>query len=119
MLKRGGFFALTEHGLGPVGEPHHPLPWSDDGSGEFLVTPSQTRELLSAAGFVDIECEDTGPKYLAGYRAALELADRGELPVLGLHVLIGPTAPEKMRNSARNIEERRTHPVQVMCRKPS
>jgi len=119
VLKPGGFFALTEHGLGPVGGPHHPVPWSEDGTGEFLVTPSETRELLAAAGFVDIECEDTGPKYLAAYRAALELAGRGELPPLGLHVLIGPTAPEKMRNSARNIEEGRTHPVQIVCGKPS
>jgi SAM-dependent methyltransferase len=94
VLKPGGFFAITEHGLGPVGRPHHPVPWSEDGTGEFLVTPSQTRELLAAARFVDIEIEDTGPKYLAAYRAALELADRDELPPLGLHVLIGPTAPE-------------------------
>ena len=119
VLKPGGFFALTEHGLGPAGSPHHPLPWSEDGSGEFLVTPAETRELLAAAGFVEIESEDTGPKYLAAYRSALERVDRGELPVLGLHVLIGPTAPEKMRNSARNIKEGRTHPVQVVCRKPS
>jgi SAM-dependent methyltransferase len=119
VLKPGGFFALTEHGLGPTGSPHHPVPWSEDGTGEFLVPPPETRELLAAAGFVDIESEDTGPKYLAAYGAALELADRGELPPLGLHVLIGPTAPEKMRNSARNIEEGRTHPVQVICRKPS
>ena len=119
VLKPGGFFALTEHGLGPVGSPHHPVPWSEDGTGEFLVTPSETRELLAAARFVNIECEDTGPKYLAAYRAALELAGRGELPPLGLHVLIGPTAPEKMRNSARNIKEGRTHPVQIVCGKPS
>ncbi len=119
VLQPGGFFALTEHGLGPVGTPHHPLPWSEDGTGEFLVTPSETRVLLADAGFVDIEMENTGPKYLAAYRGALDLAERGELPALGLHVLIGPTAPEKMRNSARNIEEGRTHPVQVVCRKPS
>jgi SAM-dependent methyltransferase len=119
VLKPGGFFAITEHGLGPAGSPHHPLPWSEDGTGEFLITPSETRELLAATGFVEIEVEDTGPKYLAAYRAALELADQGEPPPLGLHVLIGPTAPEKMRNSARNIEEGRTHPVQVVCRKPS
>jgi SAM-dependent methyltransferase len=49
VLKPGGFFALTEHGLGPVGGPHHPVPWSEDGTGEFLVTPSETRELLAAA----------------------------------------------------------------------
>jgi SAM-dependent methyltransferase len=119
VLKPGAFFALTEHGLGPVGSPHHPLPWSEDGAGEYFVTPSETRELLAAARFVDIEIEDTGPKYLAAYTAALKLADRGELPPLGLHVLLGPTAPEKIRNSARNIEEGRTHPVQVVCRKPS
>ena len=118
VLKPGGFFALTEHGLGPNGSPHHPVPWSEDGTGEFLVRPSETQALLARAGFVDLESEDTGPKYLAAYRAALELADRGELPPLGLHVLIGPTAPEKMRNSARNIEEARTQPVQMVCRKP-
>lgn len=119
VLRTGGFFALSEHGLGASGSPHHPLPWSEDGSGEFLRTPSETRELLADAGFVDIESEDTGPKYLAGYRAALERADRGDPPSLGLHVLLGATASEKMRNSARNIEEGRTHPVQVVCRKPS
>lgn len=119
VLRPGGFFALTEHGLGVVGSPHHPLPWSEDGSGEFLLSPAETCELLAAAGFVHIEREDTGPSYLAAYRAALELADRGELPPLGVHVLLGATAREKMRNAARNIEEGRTHPVQVVCRKPS
>jgi hypothetical protein len=76
-----------------VGSPHHPLPWSEDGTGEYLVTPSETRELLAAARFAEIEIEDTWPKYLAAYSAALELADRGELPPLGLHVLLGPMAP--------------------------
>jgi hypothetical protein len=33
-------------------------------------------------------------------------------------VLMGPGAVEKWRNSARNIEEGRTHPVRVICRKP-
>ena len=119
VLKPGGFFALTEHGLGPAGSPHHPLPWSMDGTGEFLVTPAETREFLAGAGFVQIESEDTGPTYLDAYRAALERVDRGEVPALGLHVLIGPTAPDKMRNSARNIEEGRTRPIQVICHKPS
>jgi SAM-dependent methyltransferase len=28
VLKPEAFFALTEHGLGPTGQPHYPLPWS-------------------------------------------------------------------------------------------
>jgi SAM-dependent methyltransferase len=117
VLKPGSFFALTEHGLGPTGGPHHPVPWSEDGSGEWLATPTETRELLAAAGFVGIEIENTGEKYLAGYRSVLALAEQGTLPPLGIQLLMGETALEKIRNAARNIEERRTHPVQVLCHK--
>jgi ubiquinone/menaquinone biosynthesis C-methylase UbiE len=118
VLKPGAFFALTEHGLGPTGNPHFPVPWSMDGSGSFLASPSETRALLAAAGFEDVLAEDTGQKYLAAYKRAIELAARGALPPLGIHILLGETAPQKTRNAARNIEERRTHPVQVLCRKP-
>jgi len=118
VLKPGGFFALTEHGLGPVGAPHHPVPWSEDGSGEWLATPAQTAELLTAAGFVEIEAEDSGTKYLDAYHSLIALAERGELPPFGIHLLTGKAALQKIRNAARNIEEARTHPVQVLCRKP-
>lgn len=118
VLKPGAFFALTEHGLGPAGSPHHPLPWSEDGSGAYLMAPEETRRLLEEAGFADLDVEDTGPKYLAAYRKVMELAGRGELPPLGIHLLLGGTAPQKTRNAARNIEEQRTHPVQIVCRKP-
>jgi SAM-dependent methyltransferase len=119
VLKPGVFFALTEHGLGSKGDVHHPLPWSEDGRGEYLVTPSETRALLQDAGFEDIDVEDTGAKYVAGYRMSLEKFEKGGLPPLGLHLLMGETALQKMRNSARNIEEGRTHPFQLVCRKPA
>ena len=67
----------------------------------------------------NIVVEDTGAKYLAGYRIALEKAEQGALPPLGIHILLGDAALEKTRNTARNIEEGRTHPIQVVCRKPS
>ena len=118
VVKPGGFLALTEHGLGPTGQPHHPVPWSEDGTGEWLVTPSRTRVLLRAAGFVDVEVEDTGAGYLAAYRSVMAAAQNGDLPPLGLHILMGDTALAKVRNAARNIEEGRTAPVRVLCRKP-
>ena len=118
VLKPGAFFALTEHGLGPEGNPHYPLPWSDDGSGAYLVPPADTVAYLEGVGFVDVEVEDTGAKYLAGYRRAMELAAQGALAPFGTHILMGQTAPAKTKNAARNIEEGRTHPVQVICYKP-
>ena len=118
VLRPGAFFALTEHGLGPHGSPHYPVPWSEDGSGSHLVTPADTTANLNEAGFVDVGVEDTGPKYLAGYRRSMELAAQGHLPPFGIQILMGQTAPAKTKNAARNIEEDRTHPIQVICRKP-
>ena len=117
VLKPGAFFALTEHGLGANGNPHYPLPWSADGSGAYLVTPSETRAFLEAAGFKNIVVEDVGIKYVAGYKTVIEKAEKGVLPPLGTHILMGDTALQKTRNAARNIEEGRTHPIQLVCRK--
>lgn len=118
VLKPGAFFALTEHGLGDVGDPHHPVPWSEDGRGAYLMRPEDTVAALKNAGFSDIEVTETGEKYLQGYKAAIELAEQGKAPVFGVHILLGRLAPQIVRNAARNIEERRTRPVQIVCHKP-
>ena len=118
VLKPGSFFALTEHGLGANGDPHYPLPWSADGSGAYLATPSETRAFLEKTGFEDIVVEDTGAQYLAVYKVMIEKAEQGALPPLGIHILLGESALDKLRNAARNIEEGRTHPIQLICRKP-
>ena len=117
VLKPGAFFALTEHGLGELGDPHHPLPWSADGSGAYLMRPAETVALLDQSGFSDIKVTDTSEKYLNGYLRAIELAETGEVPVFGAHILLGKLAPQIVRNAARNIQEGRTHPVQIICLK--
>ena len=118
VLKPGAFFALTEHGLGAKRDPHYPVPWSADGTGAYLVTPKESRAVLEKTGFQDIVIEDTGAKYVAAYKIAVEKAEKGALPPLGIHILMGETALQKTRNAARNIEEGRTHPIQLICRKP-
>lgn len=119
VLRPGAFFALTEHGEGDGGPSHHPVPWSDDGTHEHLMRPEETVDRLRRAGFQDIEMTETGDKYLQGYRNVMALAARGELPRLGVHILLGASAPAKTRNAALNIEEGRTRPIQIICRKPA
>lgn len=116
VLRPGGYFALSEHG-GGEGEPHVPVPWTEDGSGAWLIAPERTVELMRQAGFEAIEVEDTGPKYLAGYNQAMERARAGTLPPLGTHLILGPTAPQKVANAARNIAEGRTRPIHVTARR--
>ena len=118
VLKPGAFFALSEHGLGPMGNPHYPVPWSDDGTGAYLITPAETRAILERTGFEAITVEDTGAKCVAGYRKVIERAEKGALPPLGLHLFMGEAMVEKLRNAERNIKEGRTNPMQLICRKP-
>ena len=82
------------------------------------MRPPDTEAALRNAGFTDIQTTDTGEKYLQGYKRAIELAENGQMPVFGTHILLGELAPEIVRNAARNIEERRTQPVQIVCFKP-
>ncbi len=81
------------------------------------MRPSDTVTVLKRSGFSDIEVTDTGKKYLHGYQRAIELAEKGEAPIFGVHILLGKLAPQILRNAARNIEEGRTQPVQIICRK--
>lgn len=118
VLKPGGFFAVTEIGMGPRGQPHYPMPWSTDGSGSYLVTPDETCSMLEDTGFTNIDIEFTWDKYLAGYQVTLAKAELDELPPLGTHLLMGDNALQNIRNSARNIEEQRTQPIALVCRKP-
>ena len=118
VLKPGAFFALTEQGAGPMGDPHYPLPWSEAGEGAYLVPVADTVAFLKAAGFEHLRVKNTGVQYLQGYQKAVARASRGPLPPLGVHIFMGPGAIEKIRNAGRNIAEGRTDPVQIVCRKP-
>jgi SAM-dependent methyltransferase len=119
VIKPGGFFALSEHGLGPNGDPIYPLPWADEPSMSFLKTRPETEALLSEAGFISIETVDTGSRYVEGYRAMLSASGSGEAPKLGIHVLGGGQTATRAGNSTRSIEEGRTWPIEVVCRRPA
>jgi hypothetical protein len=55
---------------------------------------------------------------LAAYKSLMASAAQGDVPRLGTQILMGENAAEKTRNAARNIEEGRTHPVEILCRRP-
>ena len=119
VIKPGGFFGLSEHGLGSAGDPYLPLPWADRPEICFFVTRSQTEQFLLEAGFVQIKIIDTGQKYIDAYREILASANTQDgPPALGPHVLGGNDMPKWAANSTRCIEENRTHPIEAVCFKP-
>ena len=117
VLKKGSFFAFTEHGLGPIGNPNFPLPWADNQDMSFLLPPAKTVTILKEIGFINIKLIETGDKYIEGYEKLIQKQPKSEKPTLGIHVIGGSSMHERSINSMRSIKENRTLPFEIVCEK--
>ena len=117
VLKKDKFFAFSEHGLGPKGNPIFPLPWADNEDMSFLINPELTIQLLTKIGFKNISFLETSKKYMEGYQKSLKPKATLHIPKLGMHVIGGPTMFERQKNSMLSIKEKRTLPFEIICYK--
>jgi SAM-dependent methyltransferase len=107
VLRPGGKLALQEVAVGPGGDPHYPVQWARAPATSFLLTQQATRQKLETAGFRVLAWQDTTAEALEAAQARARRVD-GPPPVLGTHLFIGEDWRAMFRNSARNLEERRT-----------
>jgi SAM-dependent methyltransferase len=107
VLKPGGKLGLQEVAAGPGGAPHYPVQWARTPGISFLYSQQATRAKLEMAGFRVLVWQDTTAEALASAVARAGSAV-GPPPVLGTHLIVGADWQAMFRNSARNLEERRT-----------
>lgn len=119
VLRPGAWLVLIEIAQGPNGSLDYPTPWAQTAESSFLVTPSETGEVLEASGFTDLKSRDTAKESLAFGARSRAMVERGEKPPFrAIQLIHGDLAAEVIANSTRGIVEARIIPIEVFCRKP-
>lgn len=91
-----------------------PLPWAQTAETSHLTTPEETETLLADAGFELRGVEDR-TAFALEFFSQLSAAAADGPPPLGVHLVMGADAPEKLKNIRGNIEQGRIAPVQIIA----
>jgi ubiquinone/menaquinone biosynthesis C-methylase UbiE len=111
VLRPGGKLAIQDVAAGTGGSLDFPVMWADRADISFLRTPEETRSMLEAVGFRVLHWTDNTAASLAETAAErARLAESGQPagpPLLGLHLIAGPTFRQKMQNSQKAMQDGR------------
>lgn len=107
VLKPGGRAVFYEVCSGKNTPLYFPVPWAQDSSMSFLVSPKMFRNLLTSAGFDISVWHDKTELAQKAFANAREPVGEPVLPVLGVYMLVGKDIGTKAYNLHRNLDEDR------------
>jgi len=117
VVKPGATFCIYDVMKGGDGEPTFPVPWAETPETSHLTTADEMRALLDGAGFDVGEVEDRSDFSRTFFQRALATAAGTQEgpPPLGIHLILGASAPVKFRNMLANIEAGHIAPIQMIA----
>ena len=118
VLKPGGRLGIYDIMRTGDGELSFPVPWATTAAEDALGPPEAYKAALEAAGFrlvAERNRRALAEAFFAAFKARLAAA--GGPPPLGLHIVLGKTAPLKVANMIENIAAGRFAPVELIADK--
>ncbi len=116
VLRPGGRLALYEICAGPVSPVHFPVPWAVDARTSFLIAPEVLRWDTEAAGFKALVWEDVSRPAMEQFQTVLANLEQSapNAPPLGINLVMGADAKQKITNVVRNLEEARVRLIRAV-----
>mgnify|MGYP002629452421 CR=1 FL=1 len=118
VLKPGGhavFYEVCSNINAPL---YFPVPWAQDSSISFLVSPEAFRDVMIAAGFdITVWNDKTDLAQQAFAKVSAPVAEP-VLPALGVYMLVGDDISTKAYNLRRNLDEQRVSLIETVAQKP-
>ncbi len=119
VLRPGGRFAIYDIVAGEQDPVIFPVPWSRTPLTSFLMKPTDMLSALVQQGFRSLAWTDRSEPTLAWFDEQRAACQPGAaLPILGLHLAMGPEFPTLAANLERNLREGRIALVQAIMRRP-
>jgi SAM-dependent methyltransferase len=115
VLVPGGTFAVFDV-MRFGAHPAFPLPWAGDAGSSFVETPDAYLATARAAGFEMVARRDRGEvarEFFARMQAAMK---EGRMPPVGLPLLLGEAAPQKLGNMIAAVGAGDIQPVEMIFR---
>lgn len=118
VLKPGGSFGVYDVMRAGGGDLTFPVPWAEAAETSAVDAPETYKEALEAAGLSVVAEQDRRDFALDFFaELAAKTAAAGGPPPLGLHVLMGETRAQKIKNMVENIAAGRIAPVELIATK--
>jgi ubiquinone/menaquinone biosynthesis C-methylase UbiE len=117
VTKPGGYLVVYDVMRGNDRPVAFPVAWAKDEATSFVGSPGDYRNALEASGFAvveEIDKRDVALDFFAKLKARLAA---GGPPPLGLHIVMGKDAPQKVANMFSALETGAVTPVQMLARR--
>jgi len=116
VLGAGGTFGIYDIMRVGEGAMAYPTPWAQSAETSFVEPSEVYRTRLGEAGFAIGKERDRGDFARQLGREMREHAARHGTPPLGLHILMGPEAPQRLGNVMRALEAGTIAPIEMVAR---
>ena len=116
VLAPSGLFGIYDVMRLAAGELSYPVPWASGADSSFVADAASYRRLLEAEGFEVLKQRDRRDFALEVFQQMRSRGAAGAPGPLGLHIVMGESAAQKVKNMIGDISSGLIAPTEMICR---